>query len=145
MGGQMDTQKGMQNGILSKSDFTPQNILLVSDLIDQYTKEWDTKLISQIFPPNEAEMIQAIPLTKTTYDDVRIWEHEKRGSFTVKSCYHMLQSNSEAHHQERAEAEIKMENQMWKRIWAANIPSKIRIFTWRVCHEIILVFIKLYQ
>ncbi|XWS27567.1 hypothetical protein CRYUN_Cryun26dG0127000 [Craigia yunnanensis] len=34
---------------------------------------------------------------------------------------------------------------MLKRIWAANIPSKIRIFTWRVCHEIIPVFTKLHQ
>ena len=126
-------------------DFISQNISLVRDLIDQHTKKWDTELIPQIFPPKEAELIQAIPLSKISYDDVRIWEHEKSGSFTVKSCYHMLQSNSETHHQVRTEEAIKVECQMWKKIWAANIPSKIRVFIWRVCHGIIPVFTKLHQ
>ena len=69
----------------------------------------------------------------------------KSGSFTVKSCYNMLQSNSKTHHQVRTEEAIKVECQMWKKIWAANIPSKIRVFIWRVCHGIIPVFTKLHQ
>ena len=41
--------------------------------------------------------------------------------------------------------EQSMEHQIWKRIWDAKVPNKIRVFTWRLCHEIIPVFDNLFK
>ena len=63
---------------------------MVGDLIDQQTRQWNIRLISQFFPPTEVDLMREIPLTRANFEDVRIWELEKNGIYSVKSCYYML-------------------------------------------------------
>ena len=90
-------------------------------------------------------MCHTFDLSRAEYEDVRIREHEKNGSFTVRSCYHMLLTQNR-HQQQDGNEEISIAyKKLWKRIWGAKVPNKFRVFAWRISQEILPVRQKLYQ
>ncbi|KAM1391047.1 hypothetical protein ACFX2I_018797 [Malus domestica] len=85
----------------------------VEELIDTSTRAWRTNLLSELFSPEE-------------------------GRFSIKSGYWVAQqwlqsTDSNASSSSNASAYAKL----WKHIWKANIPPKVKNFTWRVCHNIL--------
>ena len=69
--------------------------------------------------------------------DVLAWSFTKNGRYYVKSGYHvakqlrLVKTNS-------GEALVQPSNiSLWSRIWKARDPNKIRIFSWRACHNIL--------
>jgi hypothetical protein len=53
--------------------------------------EWKSELIEEIFMPSEAEIIKQIPLSYRRPQDILIWSGTKKGEFSVKSAYRLLQ------------------------------------------------------
>ena len=64
----------------------PQDMVKVSDLIS-YTGVWNEGLVRQVFTPNEASAILAIPLSYEDASDRVVWRLEKNGDFNVKTAY----------------------------------------------------------
>ena len=69
--------------------------------------------------------------------DVLAWSFTKNGRYNVKFGYHvakqlrLVKTNS-------GEALVQPSNiSLWSRIWKARVPNKIRIFSWRACHNIL--------
>jgi hypothetical protein len=85
------------------------------------------------------EIIEGIPLSTMLQEDFWAWHYEKSGVFTVRSAYRMLvrtrvtnlaweedrPSNSEAGSQEKE----------WSELWKIKVPSKIRVFLWRLARH----------
>ena len=61
----------------------------VNELINANTRWWDTKLLSQIFTRKKVDLIQAMPVSSTTNEDILVWRGTKTGSFSVRSAYHI--------------------------------------------------------
>ncbi|KAL0410936.1 UNVERIFIED_CONTAM: hypothetical protein Slati_3683300 [Sesamum latifolium] len=97
-----------------------QNIQ-VSDLMCHSLFCWNSKLIDHIFYPEDARIIKSIPLGRSSTADSQIWHFDKRGTFSVKSAYHVAlrclraSSNSETEQ--------------------TKVPHKVKIFAWRLCHD----------
>jgi hypothetical protein len=66
----------------------------VSDLIDPISGEWDVSLINEIFWEEDVELILAIPLIYGMEDSLS-WHFDSKGSFSVKSAYHVLSDKKE--------------------------------------------------
>ena len=66
--------------------------MMVSDLIVGATASWDRDLVQAVFLHMDAEIILGIPLYTRNLPDFWSWQHEKHGSFTVKSAYRILVS-----------------------------------------------------
>ena len=60
----------------------------VSDLILP-TNDWNHGIIDTIFLPIDVEIIKAIPLAISNREDDLIWHFDRKGVFSVKSCYAM--------------------------------------------------------
>jgi ribonuclease HI len=88
-----------------------------------------------LFSVEEVQLIQTIPISSTDKEDLLLWRGTKSGIFTVKSAYHMQKevlSNSVAG------GSTKRENsKIWKNIWSLPVPSVVRNFLWRACHNIL--------
>ncbi|XP_058751979.1 uncharacterized protein LOC131625099 [Vicia villosa] len=74
------------------------------------------------------ELIQRIAMTKPIEDatDMVIWRHNQDGVFSVKSCYSLIRDRNK---------EDILPNETLKAlmmVWETNIPSKIKVFGWRV-------------
>ena len=61
-----------------------------------------------------------------------IWPHTKSGEYTVKSRYAI--KKAEVLHQmfEPASTSHKIDEKVWKDIWSIKIPTKVKLFLWRI-------------
>jgi hypothetical protein len=84
------------NGV-TRRPITPRGHTIlnkVSDLIDPISSEWDVSLINEIFWEEDVKHILAI-LLKHGMEDSLAWHFGSKGSFSVKSAYHVLTDRKE--------------------------------------------------
>ncbi|KAL0314573.1 UNVERIFIED_CONTAM: putative mitochondrial protein [Sesamum angustifolium] len=83
------------------------------------------------FWQDDIDVILAIPLSLIDGEDFPIWHHTHNGLFSVRSAYHVALSLA---HQPLPSSS-NLASPVWKTIWKANVPSKIRVFIWKVAHN----------
>ncbi|KAL0388583.1 UNVERIFIED_CONTAM: hypothetical protein Sradi_2740100 [Sesamum radiatum] len=103
----------------------------VCDLIDASTREWDFSLVHELFWKEEADTILVIPLSKFDGDDFIVWHHTACGKFSVRSAYHVAASLA---HQSQPSTSQSCSS-LWKDLWRANVPGKIRVFSWKLAQN----------
>lgn len=105
-------------------------VITVSDLIDQDTRSCDRQKINKVFLPFEGEQIFRIPIAKKIHDDVLSWPWKKDQCYLVRSAYHLLLEKKRS----QVEGSSKKSSH-WKWLWALNVPSKLKMFVWKLCHN----------
>jgi len=87
----------------------------------------------------DIETIYQIPLTTRRQEDFWAWHYEKRGFFSVRSAYRMLVSNKERYSawldNRPGKSDYQSEEREWKALWKVQVPSKIKIFLWRLARQ----------
>uniref|UniRef100_A0A803NJN4 Reverse transcriptase zinc-binding domain-containing protein n=1 Tax=Cannabis sativa TaxID=3483 RepID=A0A803NJN4_CANSA len=79
----------------------------------------------------DIDRILSIPLSIFPTEDVLIWNGNNSGNYTVKSGYHFaafvadLQDASSTNNFEK----------WWTKFWKLKLPTKLRIFVWKVFHN----------
>ena len=108
----------------------------VKDLFYPDTKLWNEQLIREIFHEHDAEEIIRIKVPQWEEDDFVAWHFENSGVFSVKSAYKL--GYNLAHENRlntgRSYGDGKSRN-LWKLIWKAPVPNKIRMFSWRLADD----------
>lgn len=105
----------------------------VYSLLDNNTNQWDTQKIWSVFDGRVAVSILKVDLGCSRQSDKWIWTTERSGNFSVKSAYHLLQNCRE----EGESSTASHQKSIWKHIWKIKTPQKIKLFSWRVCHNVI--------
>ena len=118
---------------------------LVSELIDWNNFQWDYSLIDKAFSKYDAEAIYRIPLSKRYVPDVMVWMHNKNGRYSVRSGYHTARKLLRESKQEGEGSNLRASSDVWARIWKLYIPTKIKVFMWQACHDILPTYEKLQQ
>jgi hypothetical protein len=110
--------------------------MLVSELIDATSATWDRQKLQAHLLPEDVEVILNIPQCTRRQDDVWAWHHECSGIFSVGSTYRMLVINKDraiAYLESIAGGlDIAAVEKEWLAIWKLRIPSKIKVFLWRL-------------
>jgi hypothetical protein len=113
-----------------------QHLSLVSDLIDHTACSWRTDILEEAFAPMDREITQGIPRQQ---DDFWAWHYEKSDIFSVRSAYRMLVHNCYKRlawlEHKAGRSDTKAEEKEWSTIWKVKVPSKIRIFLWRLARH----------
>ncbi|KAL0458285.1 UNVERIFIED_CONTAM: LOB domain-containing protein 29 [Sesamum latifolium] len=65
-------------------------------------------------------------------EDRIIWHFTKNGLFSVKSAYHLAQSLDDL---PSPSSLRQTEQRWWSFLWQAKIPSKVKVFIWRICTD----------
>ncbi|KAL5737670.1 hypothetical protein ACOSP7_030431 [Xanthoceras sorbifolium] len=94
-------------------------------------RRWSRDLVQFYFSPEEADIILSIPLCSSPLRDSLIWHFDKRGCFSVKSAYRLALKVA----QSDSPSGSRAPSPWWKKLWALQLPSKIKIFCWRACRE----------
>ncbi|KAL3825323.1 hypothetical protein ACJIZ3_021352 [Penstemon smallii] len=121
--------------------FTPKgdrpSDMKVSTLIDEETGQWDVDKVTSLFNEEDSACILSIPLGNGRHDDRRLWHYNRNGLFSVRSAYHLaVKIARESDHTGAASSSAGNSND-WKWLWALSIPSKIKIFLWRACKNLL--------
>jgi hypothetical protein len=105
----------------------------VSELISADTNWWNYMLLEQVFSDEEKRAIQSIPISATNQADVLIWKGTAKGTFSVRSAYH-IQKEKEL--TDKAESSVRpRKSTIWDKIWKLQITQTEKLFLWRACHE----------
>ncbi len=127
--------------ISPKPQKTPYNF--ICDLIDENTKTWKRDLIDNPFLPKEASIIKAIPLNLHHPHNKIIWDGAKFGEYIVKSDYFLLKQRVRVEVEEPSNPNNS--KAIWRAIWTANFPNKIKVFNWRALHYILPTKVNLFE
>lgn len=126
---------------VTRRPITPRNrtiLTKVSDLIDPLTGTWDKELINDIFWEEDVKHIMAIPI-RQGMEDIIAWHYDKKGIFTVKSAYHVLEDDREQQQLRQAgsssTSEVSGEAIQWPCLWSLSCQPKVKQFLWRLAHN----------
>ncbi|XP_043812756.1 uncharacterized protein LOC110619075 [Manihot esculenta] len=115
----------------SDSNFVPNDPMFiddaihVSDLFVPGELRWDLEKVLNIFSMDDVRSILAIPLPLNPRPDKLIWHFEKRGFYMVKTAYYCVLSMLGRHLRVGT-------SDLWKKVWALDVPPKVRDFIWRL-------------
>jgi hypothetical protein len=85
----------------------------------------------------DAEVIRSIPLGMVRHNDQWAWHFKKNGVFSVPSAYKLsvkTKNEREAWLADRLGSSSNDQNS-WSMLWKTKVPSKIRVFLWRLSHQ----------
>jgi hypothetical protein len=112
----------------------------VSELIDPTTRSWNEGVVRECCLPIDAEEILAIKLPTRQCDDFVAWLPESNGMFLVRSAYRLgLQPTLDALSQGQSSGEPLGDRRIWKDVWKARVPQKMRIFAWKAATSTLAV------
>ena len=125
----------MLKPMCSTSPDPPQT---VSELIDPTTRTCNRPILMQHFVKPDVDVIMSIPLSFRVQQDFWAWHYDKRGIFSVRSAYRMLsaikfQREDWLEHR-TGHSNIAAYNKSWSLLWKVKVPSKVRLFAWRLAH-----------
>jgi hypothetical protein len=111
----------------------------VCDLMCAATRTWNSEALNHHLLPMDVEMVKQIPLSYTIQQDSWAWHYERNGVFSVRSAHKMLAETKHRRENwlEKRAGSSCMEGQekQWKKLWQTRVPSKLRIFAWRLARS----------
>ena len=103
-----------------------QQGLMVKDLINRHTKQWDREKIFDLFAHRTRMEILATTLPQDGSRDTLIWKETKSGAFSVKSAYKLAIRMRDTFRGEHSVA--RRDGSVWRKLWRLNMPPKVRMF-----------------
>ncbi|KAL0462102.1 UNVERIFIED_CONTAM: putative ribonuclease H protein [Sesamum latifolium] len=105
----------------------------VSDLIMEDLRIWNEEVITDLFWPDERDLILQIPLGIFAAPDLLVWHYSNNGIFSVRSAYHLALSLDAL----PGSSGCRWDRKLWRMLWQANIPNKAKVFLWRAIRDIL--------
>lgn len=94
--------------------------------------QWNHDELKKWLSSWEIEEIRKIPISLHQGEDTWTWQYSKNGEFSVRSAYFLELTERK---KEQATSSGGSNNVVWRKIWQANLPTKIRIFGWKAMHQ----------
>ncbi|XP_073120906.1 uncharacterized protein [Henckelia pumila] len=95
---------------------------------------WNEQQIRGACPSYIVQSILNIPIPRRILSNTRFWKFDPKRKYSVKSGYNIGMSSHEAPEYQSSSNEVQA---WWRFSWALKLPPKIRVFWWRVFHNII--------
>lgn len=114
------------NGYLTTDMLVELQDTMVENLMDESKRSWDEEVLIDICNERDRELIQKIPIPRTSKPDSWFWLFDEKGDFSVKTCYRHIRGEHEC-----------SERSFWKKLWGLKLPGKVTNFLWRTCRGVV--------
>ena len=95
-------------------------------------------MINDHFLAHDVDVILNISLSSRAQPDFWAWHYDRKGFFSVRSVYRMINGikfQREDWLEHRAShSNQEQDKKAWSSLWKVKVPSKVRIFVWRLSH-----------
>jgi hypothetical protein len=108
---------------------------MVASLINPTSKNWNEALLKEVFTEEEAQVIANIPLSSLLPKDRLIWCETASGIFLVRSAYYL--GKEEKERRAAQSSQLSIEQELWKALWAMEVPNVVKMFAWKACQNIL--------
>lgn len=116
--------------VLHSGDQPNGAAMMVSELI--INGRWNREELGKWFSEWEIAEILKILIPMRVCEDRWAWHFTKNGEFAVRSAYYI---DIQAKRRDRASTSMSNNLGIWKRLWNAEVPEKIKNFGWRALHN----------
>ncbi|KAF7818150.1 retrotransposon protein, putative, unclassified [Senna tora] len=113
------------------------NVERVCELITTDGVAWDEEKLHAIFDENTCRHILSVPPNIDQGEDKWVWEHDKNGSYSVKSEYRKAMVETWCNFDLGLDIDDGATVRFWKRLWKLKTISRYKVFLWRACLGII--------
>lgn len=114
--------------------FTPitdeHNNLNVCDLI-QWRGYWTIQKLRELFWEEDVKSILSIPICAARGCDSWLWHYTTSWEFTTKSAYKLFSSHL------YPDSSASNNLLWWKFLWKLSLPNKVKLFMWKLFHNIL--------
>ncbi|GKC82324.1 reverse transcriptase [Tanacetum coccineum] len=111
----------------------------VRDLLNLKGDGWNREILSSLFPHNITSKIACCFVSKSR-NDVLYWHNNPGAQFSLKSAYLLATKADE----DMAWTTISDDlNDFWRVVWKARVPSKVKLFMWRVWNNYVPIIANL--
>ena len=107
----------------------------VSELLLPDGTGWDVAKLNETFFEVDVNDILKIPVGRAGTDDYLAWNYTKNGIFSVRSAYHLKYQNTLAASDRPSSSLSVDEHRGWLALWAADVPSKVKVHCWRLAQN----------
>ena len=109
----------------------PQPNLMVSELIDENSRQWNREKLFDLFAYRTWMEIMAIPLAQVSVRDKLNWKENIWKVFSVKSAYQVALRLKQQDCVKHSTA--VRDRPIWNKIWSLKVPPKVKNFLWHAC------------
>lgn len=95
---------------------------------------WKTQALRVNLQPNQAIHALQTRISWFNPNDTLYWPHTADGHYSVKSGYKTLQKATNSLNSKPTTSNTTPK-EVWDTIWGAQVPQKIKHFTWKACHN----------
>ena len=107
------------------------------ELLDGDGHRWDRGLIGVKFHKEDAEAILRIPLSSRNIPDSIVWLPNKDREYLVKSGYFTARELDSEMDGRVESSGLRNRGLLWPKLWKLHLPSKIKVFGWKACQDIL--------
>lgn len=104
---------------------------MVANLIDQEGGGWKEDTVNECLLPFEAKEVLAMPLPSISVGDELVWSYKMSGEYSVKSGYNFINLYKGTQDVGGQPSNV---SKLWHWIWGLAVPTKVRVFMWRLCN-----------
>lgn len=104
----------------------------VSSLI--CNRKWNERLVRSVCLPYVTQKIPSVPLANSNNSNSRFWKFDQKGIYSVRGGYRVGIGMYEPPANQSSLSKV---HNWWRCLWSLDIPPKIRVFWWRIFHDII--------
>ncbi|GJX70310.1 reverse transcriptase [Tanacetum coccineum] len=105
-------------------------VIYVRDLLNVDGDDWNRELLISLFPNNVVNKITSC-FVNHLRPDTLYWLNSPDGHFSSKVAYFLALDSADGIEQHTTQERIKL----WRALWKANVPNKIKLFVWRALHN----------
>ncbi|KAJ8774780.1 hypothetical protein K2173_017226 [Erythroxylum novogranatense] len=109
----------------------------IQELLALNPTRWDLDLVQEVFCDRDMQLIQSIPLSSRTRPNWWKWRWERKGLYSVKSAYKMLQDC------------VSVTDDggclLWRLLWHLQVPPRVKHFLWRALSNVLPTKLNLYR
>lgn len=100
---------------------------------------WDLSEVERWLLPEEVDAVKRVPLPLFPTVDSLVWQHDRRGIYSVKSGYRFGKELvvKECNDNAGAGSSCPPEKKNWKWIWGCCGPPRVKQFIWRACRNVV--------
>jgi hypothetical protein len=99
-------------------------------------REWDVQVLRSCFFQHDVTEVEKNRLSEGIPDDVIAWHYERSRLFTVRSAYDLtVKLEKENDMNTESSSMVNGERPLYRNIWEAQVPAKVRVFGWRLSQE----------
>ncbi|KAG8383539.1 hypothetical protein BUALT_Bualt04G0024000 [Buddleja alternifolia] len=104
----------------------------VGSLINNVTNSWDLEVLNSLFAPHLVKCILKIQISLSSDPHKLFWTPSVTGKFSVKSSFSILSHLASLSHN-------RNRTPLFKKIWAAHLHERHKLFAWKVACNILLI------